>query len=138
MIGSIRRECLDHVIPLSERHLRTILAEYVSYYNRDRPHRTLRLEAPQSPSRPRAGPLRSVHARPVLGGLHHVYDYAALTTMGLPSHSQLRTERFEQWREAARLRPPPESRGGRAALHAQTSSLARQLVNVDVTADYFN
>jgi len=77
VIGTLRRACLDHVIPLNDHHLHTILAEVVSYDNRDRPHQTLRLEAPQSPSRPRAGPLRSVHARPVLGGLHHVYDYAA-------------------------------------------------------------
>src|SRR4051794_25733822 len=46
VIGSLRRECTDHVIPLDEGHLRAILAEYVDYYNRDRPHRTLRLETP--------------------------------------------------------------------------------------------
>ncbi len=77
VIGTLRRECLDHGIPLNDHHLHTILVEVVSDDNRNRPHRMLRLEAPQSPSRPRAGPLRSVHARPVLVGLHHVYDYAA-------------------------------------------------------------
>jgi putative transposase len=52
VIGTLRRECLDHVIPLNDRHLHTILAEYVGYYNRDRPHRALCLETPQSQARP--------------------------------------------------------------------------------------
>jgi transposase InsO family protein len=77
VIGSLRRECTDHLIPLDERHLRAVLAEYVHYYNRDRPHRTLRLETPQPQARARAGPLRRVRARPVLGGVHHVYEWAA-------------------------------------------------------------
>jgi hypothetical protein len=45
-VRTIRRECLDHLIPLSERHLRRILAEFVDYYNHDRPHRSLGLQAP--------------------------------------------------------------------------------------------
>jgi len=80
MIGTLRRECLDHVIPLDDRHLRRILAEYADYYNRDRPYRTLRLQTPRTQERPRAGPapaLQSIRARPVLGGLHHVYEAAA-------------------------------------------------------------
>ena len=79
-IGTLRRECLDHVIPLDEVHLRTILADYATYYNHDRPHRTLHLETPRPRERPRAGPrpvVQSIRARPVLGGLHHVYDLAA-------------------------------------------------------------
>jgi transposase InsO family protein len=77
VIGTLRRDCLDHVVPVGELHLRALLAEYVDYYNRDRPHRTLRLETPQPQPGGRAGPRRSVRARPVLGGLHHVYEYAA-------------------------------------------------------------
>jgi transposase InsO family protein len=76
-IGSIRRECLDHVVPVDERHLRSILAEYRDYYNRDRPHRALQLETPRPQLRPRAGPIPSVRARPVLNGLHHAYERAA-------------------------------------------------------------
>jgi transposase InsO family protein len=77
VIGTLRRECLDHLIPVDERHLRTVLAEYADYYNRDRPHRTLHLETPRPQARPRAGPTRAVRARPVLHGLHHVYECAA-------------------------------------------------------------
>ena len=80
VIGTLRRECLDHVIPLGESHLRAVLAEYADYYNRDRPHRTLHLETPRPRERPRAGPrlvAPSIRARPVLGGLHHVYEPAA-------------------------------------------------------------
>jgi hypothetical protein len=74
VIGTLRRECLDHVIPLNEAHLRTLLAEYVDYDNTERPHRTLRLETPQPASR---SPTGAVLARPVLGGPHHAYARAA-------------------------------------------------------------
>jgi putative transposase len=77
VIGTLRRECLDHVIPLDERHLQIILAEYVGYYNRDRPHRTLRMETPLPQARPRATPIHTIRSRPILGGLHHVYESAA-------------------------------------------------------------
>jgi transposase InsO family protein len=74
VIGSIRRECLDHIIPLGERHLRIILDEYLAYYNQERPHRTLRLDTPLPAVR---SPTGVVHARLVLGGLHHAYARAA-------------------------------------------------------------
>ena len=74
VIGTLRRECLDHLIVLNEPHLRAILAEFVRYYNAERPHRTLGLETPIPATRPSTGPIRS---RAVLGGLHHVYDRAA-------------------------------------------------------------
>jgi putative transposase len=74
VIGTLRRECLDHLLVLNERHLRSVLAEFVSYYNRQRPHRTLRRETPLPVSRSPTGPIR---VRPVLGGLHHVYERAA-------------------------------------------------------------
>jgi len=74
VIGTLRRECLDHVIPVDERHLGTILTEYAHYYDTERPHRTLRLEPPRPGSR---SPTGAVAARPVLGGLHHAYARAA-------------------------------------------------------------
>ena len=74
VIGTLRRECLDHLVILSACHLRAVLAEFVRYYNTARPHRTLRLETPQPVARPTTGPILM---RPVLGGLHHTYERAA-------------------------------------------------------------
>jgi len=74
LVGTLRRECLDHVIVLNEAHLRAVLTEFGRFYNQERPHRTLSLETPTPMVRARAGPVRS---RPVLGGLHHVYERAA-------------------------------------------------------------
>ena len=79
-VRSVRAECLDHVLILNERHLRRVLTEYVAYYNRWRPHRTLGQRAPCEPD---PSPIsandngRNIAARPVLGGLHHVYERAA-------------------------------------------------------------
>ncbi|MGB8046632.1 MAG: transposase [Pseudolabrys sp.] len=70
LIGSIRRECLDHVIVVGEAHLRRILQTYASYYNEIRTHRSLDKDAPVSRSVQRTGSIKS-HA--ILGGLHHHY-----------------------------------------------------------------
>ncbi len=76
VIGSIRRECLDHLIVLNEDHLRRILKEYVRYYNESRPHLSLAGNAPdpRDVEPPTRGP---VAADLVLGGLHHRYRRAA-------------------------------------------------------------
>jgi len=70
LIGSIRRECVDHVIVLGEAHLRGILQAYARYYNDLRTHRSLDKDAPFSRPVHRIGRIRS-HA--LLGGLHHCY-----------------------------------------------------------------
>jgi len=70
LIGSIRRECLDHVIVLGELHLRRILKSYADYYNGARTHRSLHKDAPISRSVQRTGLLSSLA---ILGGLHHQY-----------------------------------------------------------------
>jgi transposase InsO family protein len=70
LIGSIRRECLDHVILLGEAHLRRILKSYADYYNSVRTHRSLHKDAPVSRPVQRIGILSS-HA--ILGGPHHHY-----------------------------------------------------------------
>jgi putative transposase len=72
LIGSIRRECLDHVLVLSEPHLRRILTAYVAYYHRARTHLSLDKDAPdvRPVERPEAG---RVVALPEVGGLHHRY-----------------------------------------------------------------
>jgi transposase InsO family protein len=74
VIGTLRRGCLDHVIISNEPHRWAVLAEFVRSYNRERPHRTLRLEAPQPVPRSPAGTIR---VRPVPGGLRHTYERAA-------------------------------------------------------------
>jgi transposase InsO family protein len=74
VIGTLRRECLDHIIFLGEQHLLAVLREFVAYYNQDRPHRTLGLQTPRPALRSLTGPIRS-HS--VLNGLHHVYERVA-------------------------------------------------------------
>jgi len=85
LIGTARRECLDWVIPLNERHLRRVLAEWAPHYNRGRPHASLGPGIPEPasfiaarlPDRqlPRA---HRVVAKPILGGLHHEYRLEAV------------------------------------------------------------
>src|SRR5712671_2904211 len=70
LIGSIRRECLDHVVVFSERHLRHVLLSYMNYYNETRTHLSLAKDAPLSRTVKRAG---RILCRPVLGRLHHQY-----------------------------------------------------------------
>ncbi len=72
VIGSIRRECLDHVVVLDERHLRRILREYVDYYHSCRAHLSLHKDAPEP--RPVQPPsMGRVTVVPKVGGLHHYY-----------------------------------------------------------------
>src|SRR6266850_1834028 len=70
LIGSIRRECLDHVVVFGERHLRHILLSYMKYYNEVRTHLSLEKDTPVSRAVERTG---HILCRPVLGGLHHQY-----------------------------------------------------------------
>jgi transposase InsO family protein len=70
LIGSIRRECLDHIIVFGEAHLRHLLRAYASYNNGTRTHRSLDKDAPVHRPTQRTGIVRS---RPILGGLHHEY-----------------------------------------------------------------
>ena len=70
LIGSIRRECVDHFVVLGEAHLRCILRTYARYYNEIRTHRSLGKDAPVSRPVQRTGIISS---RPILGGIHHHY-----------------------------------------------------------------
>jgi transposase InsO family protein len=70
LIGSIRRECLDHVVIWGEAHLRRILKSYAGYYNEIRTHRSLDKDAPVSRRVQRTGIIVS---HPIPGGLHHHY-----------------------------------------------------------------
>jgi len=86
VIGTIRRECLDWMIPVSEAHLRTMLAEWVTHYNSGRPHSALGPGVPDPPqpaavlpkskSRHRLAAGTFVRVKSVLSGLHHEYSLA--------------------------------------------------------------
>ena len=89
VIGTIRRECLDWMIPLSEAHLHAILKSWIEHYNRGRPHSMLgpgvpdpprgSVVVPKSESRHRLAAGALVLAKSVLGGLHHEYSVAAVS-----------------------------------------------------------
>ena len=70
LIGSIRRECIDHVVVFGECHLRHVLLSYKDYYNATRTHLSLNKDAPVSRGVEWAG---IIVCRPILGGLHHQY-----------------------------------------------------------------
>jgi putative transposase len=78
-LGSVRQECLDHVVVLGEAHLRRVLREYVTYINEDRPHQGIQQHIPYAAatSPGHGGGVGNVRAFPVLGGLHHAYQRAA-------------------------------------------------------------
>jgi len=75
VIGSIRRECLDHLIILGENHLRGILRQYVRYQNESRPHLSPERNAPV-PGSVEPSALGAVVTVPQVGGLHHLYTRA--------------------------------------------------------------
>ena len=77
-IGTLRRELLDHVIVLSQRHLERLLREFVDYYHSARPHQGIGGETPIAQDKPPdiQGPTKLVSI-PVLGGLHHRYARVA-------------------------------------------------------------
>ncbi len=77
-LGSVRRECLDHVLVLGEGHLRRVLREYAAYFNSARPHQGIGQAIPDAPrSALSSSPVTPIVAIPVLGGLHHDYRRAA-------------------------------------------------------------
>ena len=80
LIGSIRRECLDHIVVFGEVHLRRILRFYARYYNAVRTHRSFDKDAPVSRPIQRTGSIKSL---PILGGLHH--HHARLKVFGTHS-----------------------------------------------------
>jgi putative transposase len=75
-VGSLRRECLDHVIALNERQVYRIVSNYARYYNRARTHLALAKDAPE-PRRVQSRANGRVVAFPEVGGLHHRYERLA-------------------------------------------------------------
>jgi len=76
VIGTLRRECTDHLIPISAGQLQACLREYVAYYNAERPHLRLQRNAPIPRQRERK-PAAEIRSTPLLGGLHHRYRAVA-------------------------------------------------------------
>ncbi|MGE5432951.1 MAG: transposase [Syntrophomonadaceae bacterium] len=70
VIGSIKRECLDHVIILNEDHLKSVLSTYLSYYNKQRTHLGINKDSPDGRPVQTAGKIEKI---PAVNGLHHVY-----------------------------------------------------------------
>ena len=84
-VGSVRRDLLDHVIVLNERHLRRLLKDYVRYYHEDRTHLGLEKDTPGGRVAASApGSVHKVISLPRLGGLHHRYAVAGLQTECTP------------------------------------------------------
>ncbi len=79
LLGSVRRECLDHMLIMSEMHLRRVLMEYVQYFNHARPHQGINQHVPEpdASSGTPGSESSKVVAFPVLGGLHHEYRTVA-------------------------------------------------------------
>ncbi len=77
-VGTVRRECLDHLLVLGRRHLERVLTAYAAHYNGSRPHRALDLGSPELRGDPPATvDLGTVRRRHILGGLIHEYEPAA-------------------------------------------------------------
>ncbi len=76
MIGSIRRECLDHIVVFNQRHLRRVLSSHIDYYQSTRTHLSLDKDCPDSrPIMPRK--IGKIVAIPQVSGLHHRYERLA-------------------------------------------------------------
>jgi putative transposase len=77
-LGSVRRECLDHLLILHEQQISRVLQAYIAFFNQARPHQGLHQQIPDSPAtlsaEARDGPILAV---PILGGVHHDYQRAA-------------------------------------------------------------
>jgi putative transposase len=76
LIGSIRRECLDHIIIFNEHHLRSVLSRYFQYHHKTRTHLSLNKDCPQ-PRRIQPPSAAKINAFPEVGGLHHRYERRA-------------------------------------------------------------
>jgi putative transposase len=80
-VGSLRRECLDHVLRIGEDHLQRVLIAYRSYFNTARPHHGINQRRPSAFNSPPLSPQfvfgSTVEARSILGGLHRDYRLAA-------------------------------------------------------------
>jgi putative transposase len=84
-VGTLRRECLDHVLILGEQHLRSVLAEYARHYNSHRPHQSLQQKPPQQQHSHAVDITARIERRQILGGLISEYHRAAQRTRNASS-----------------------------------------------------
>jgi len=76
-MGSLRRECLDHILIHDDQHLERVIKEYTAYFNRERPHQGIEQRIPDWYDQTRSNPTRGqVTSKAILGGLHHSYSPA--------------------------------------------------------------
>ena len=74
-MGSLRRECMDHILIHDDRHLRRVVTEYTAYFNQERPHQGIEQRIPDWYDQTRSKPTRGqVTSKAILGGLHHSYS----------------------------------------------------------------
>ncbi len=76
-LGSVRRECLDHILVLGESHLYRVIKEYVEFFNQARPHQGIEQKIPEGIQTEKEERKGKIIAFPVLNGLHHDYRRAA-------------------------------------------------------------
>jgi putative transposase len=79
-LGSLRRECLNHMLIFHRRHLRRVVKEYTHYYNLDRSHQGIGQVIPEFYDRPMVNPRGKISSRIILGGLHHSFSRASQTS----------------------------------------------------------
>jgi putative transposase len=95
LIGSIRRECLDHVIVLNERHLRRVLSSYCQYHHDSRTHLSLDKDCPW-PRRVQLPSAGNIIAFPEVGGLHHRYERGGTLPVPALNRAKLNFEQGQQ------------------------------------------
>jgi hypothetical protein len=76
-MGSLRRECLDHILIHEGRHLERVVKEYTAYFNQERPHQGIDQRIPNYYDLPKSKPTSGrITSKAILGGLHHSYSRA--------------------------------------------------------------
>jgi len=75
-MGSLRRECLDHILIRDDKHLAQVVTEYTTFFNEDRPHQGIGQRIPGHYDLPTSKPIGRIRSKPILSGLHHSYSRA--------------------------------------------------------------
>jgi transposase InsO family protein len=74
-MGSLRRECMDHILIHGDNHLQGVVTEYTAYFNQERPHQGIDQRVPDNYDLPKSKPTRGqISSKAILGGLHHSYS----------------------------------------------------------------